>query len=83
MSGAAKPFLTPGLAATAADLRPSLRGSRAGPGCGELGCDHLMEDVEIGLDSKDFDIEFHVAAGLPVSFEEWGLDVSHAPSPPL
>jgi hypothetical protein len=64
--GTTETLLAPGFASTTADLAPGLGGSGSCPGCGTLGVDDLIEDVEVGLDAKDLGVERDISARIAI-----------------
>lgn len=79
MTGATEALLAPWLAPTATHLASSLRRGGSRSGSSELRRDDLMEDVEVGLNSKYFGVQLDVTAGGAICLEERSLDVNHEP----
>ncbi len=59
LASPARPLLTEGLGAAAADLGPGAGRLGAGPGRGQLGRDDLVEHGRVGLDPEDLGIQCH------------------------
>jgi hypothetical protein len=82
LTGTTETLLPPGLATATTGLRTSLGGCRATASACQLSCDHLVEDVEVGLDAEDLFVELDVTTWLSFRGEKRCFEINHETSPP-